>query len=234
MCSRRSPARLGRKARVAPTPSRAHDAPHATGNGALDRLLRFTGDTDAAARLDAAYCSFLRRTSVAARTAALVAFAVAYATTLAVRLSYSTGSGPAGYAVPACIFAVLCATVPVIRRGPQWGVVLVVDAAAAITVLGVGPNAPLGGWLAWDGYNFAGTIALGAAPLACGVLLTPRWRVYGVVCSVHAARAIGTLSTLGVLPPLVVCIASVLGTAISYLHELSSRENFVRVRSLCA
>ena len=138
--------------------------------------------------------------------------------------------GDWAYAAAPLSFLVI---LPVIRRaGPVWVVDLAAGAGVAAcfftiaaTPAEVGEPADAGGRPFFELALFA------AMPLLCGSVFTPRWGLYAVLCVVHAAHAGVLLTSLGPMPPLLVCLASFLGVAVSYLQERRSREHFVRAHT---
>lgn len=213
--------------RVAPAPAAPVAPPPGESSlldDSLDALLRFTGDARAAAALESAFVAAHARNHRLGRSVCLAFMGAAYALAF-IALAVTSTPVPSdwGYlAVAGACFGL----VPVVRgRAPLWGVGAGSSAASALVLFAFNFNG--GAATPCSTGRYTDLMMYLAMPLIAGVMFTPRWRLYGVMCVAHAARGAVQLAPLGAMPPLVVGIASCLGCVLAYLQEKRSREHFV-------
>ena len=219
-------------AAVAPAPGAG--AASASVSGALDPLLRFVvvqaGGAPSAQpavkaldwALETAYADDCVRSQAIPRTIYLVVLSVVYAAGVAVAVANGLLLS-SDWAFLGLAGTCLC-LVPAVRseRWAAWG-----DAAATTIVM-----------FAFDLHFDAGRpcetgryitpMMYSAMPLAVGILFTPRWTAFAVLCAMHAARSIVVLTPLNISAPFAVCVTCVFGVLLRYMQERRSREHFVR------
>jgi hypothetical protein len=127
---------------------------------------------------------------------------------------------------------VLLLLIPLVSAGPARLAEAAVLVAVAMSVFGINLHATevaaMGAGTACYMDELGHIIIFAAMPLICGVAFMPDWRLYAVVCAVHAARSIVQISPLGAVPTAIVCIGSAFGGLFTYLMERNYREHFVR------
>lgn len=190
----------------------------------LDRLLRFTGGA-ASSALEAAFAAASARTLSASRTVYLLFFAVAWAAVAAVGAETTAGGATALDWAHVAASCVCLALVPAARASRPWVTRIASWIAVEANFLAIDPGVTA---LATASGRYDSLMLYCAMPLVAGVVFVPGWRVYGVLCLVHAIRAVGVLPAVGAVPPLLVCIACIAAVLVAYLQELRSREHFVR------